>query len=259
MGRRLDGKVAVVTGGASGFGEATARRFCREGASVVVGDVDEKGGRRVVGELVAAGSAAELVLGDVSRLDNALALAETAVRRFGRLDVLVNNAGIALGRGRDTWDSPEDDYDRLIRTNLRSVYACSKAAIPRMLAGGGGSIVNVASIAVFAAVGGAPYGAAKGGMLSYSRHLAAELASRQVRVNCVSPGFMWTPMSSGERLGFTSAQQEARKAQFASYAPMGRVGTVDDIANAIVFLASDEAGFITGQEIIVDGGYQCRA
>jgi NAD(P)-dependent dehydrogenase (short-subunit alcohol dehydrogenase family) len=212
----------------------------------------------VVSEIEAGGAGAGFVVGDISTLGNASRLVEAAVERFGHLDILVNNAGISFGRGKNTWDSPEDDFDRLLRVNLRSVYVCSKAAIPSMLSSGGGAIVNVASIAVFAAVGGAPYGAAKGGVVSYSKHLAIELATRNIRVNCVFPGFMWTPMSTGEREGATPAQQAERKSMFASYNPMGRVGSADDIANAILFLASDEAGYITGQEIIVDGGFQCR-
>lgn len=258
MAGRLEGKSAIVTGGASGFGRATAVRFAREGANVIIGDLDEGAGNVVVSEIEAEGRGAGLVIGDVSTVGNARSLVQAAVERFGRLDVLVNNAGISFGRGTDTWDSSEDDFERLLRVNLRSVYACSKAAIPSILSAGGGAIVNVASIAVFSAVGGAPYGAAKGGVLSYTKHLAIELATRNIRVNCVSPGFMWTPMMSGEREGVSPERQAERRAVFASYSPMRRVGSADDIANAILFLASDEAGYITGQEIIVDGGFQCR-
>ena len=258
MSGRLDGRVAIVTGSASGFGKATAIRFGREGARVIVSDLDAERGRRVVEEIVANGSEAEMVVGDVSTMDTANELARRARARWGRLDILVNNAGISYGRGELTWDMSEERYDHMIKTNLRSVYVCSKGAIPSMLDSGAGSIVNVASIAVTSNVGGAAYGAAKGGMLSFSRHLAAELGPHHVRVNCVSPGFMRTPMSTGEWQGLTGEQTEARMAMFAGYAPLGRAGSVDDIANAILFLASEEASFITGQEIVVDGGWMVR-
>ena len=182
----------------------------------------------------------------------------TATGEFGRLDVLVNNAGIVQGDDRDTWDTTEETWDRLLRVNLRSVYVCSKAAIPVMREARGGSIVNVASIAASVCVGGAAYAAAKGGILSYTRHVARELAARNVRVNCVSPGFMRTPMTTGERLGLDEEAQEARIQGWARLMPTKRLGSVDDIANAIVYLASDEAGYVTGQEIIVDGAYVVR-
>jgi 3-oxoacyl-[acyl-carrier protein] reductase len=153
---------------------------------------------------------------------------------------------------------PEETWDRVLQVNLKSVYACSRAAIPAILDAGGGAIVNVASIAASVCVGGSAYAATKGAILSYSRHVGAELARRGVRVNCVSPGYMRTPMSTGERQGLTEEEQEERIQGFARLVPMKRAGSVDDIANAILFLASDEAAYITGQEIVVDGGYLVR-
>jgi NAD(P)-dependent dehydrogenase (short-subunit alcohol dehydrogenase family) len=255
---RLDGKVAIVTGGASGFGRATALRFGREGARVVVVDLDEPRGGAVVDELRALGAEGRLVVGDVSRLDVAHEAVASAVDDLGRLDVLVNNAGIVQGDDRDTWDTTEDTWDRVVRVNLRSVFVCSKAAIPLMIAAGGGSIVNVASIAASVCTGGAAYAASKGAIVSYTRHTARELARRRVRVNAVSPGFMRTPMTTGEREGLDAAAQEERVAGFAAHLPMKRMGAMDDIADAILFLASDEATYITGQEVIVDGGYVVR-
>jgi len=255
---RLRGKVAIITGGSSGFGRATAIRFAAEGAKVVIADLDERGGEETVDQVAAAGSAAELVVGDVSGLDVARRLVECALARFGGLDVLVNNAGIAQTDERDTWDTPEEVWDRVIRVNLRSIYACSRAAIPAMLEQRQGSVVNVASIAASVSVGGVAYAASKGAIVSYTRHAARELAPRGVRVNCVSPGFMRTPMSTGERRGLTTEQQEARIVGFGARVPMGRAGSVDDIASAILYLASDEAVYVTGQEIVVDGGYLVR-
>jgi NAD(P)-dependent dehydrogenase (short-subunit alcohol dehydrogenase family) len=255
---RLDDKVAIVTGGASGFGRATALRFGREGARVVVVDLDEPRGTAVVDELQSAGSAGALVVGDVSQLEVAREAVRTALDAFGRLDVLVNNAGIVQGDDRDTWDTTEEKWDQVLQVNLRSVFVCSKAAIPVMLEHGGGSIVNVASIAASVCTGGAAYAASKGAILSYTRHTARELARRGVRMNAVSPGFMRTPMTTGEREGLDLDAQEERVAGFASHLPMKRMGAMDDIADAILFLASDEAGYITGQEVIVDGGYVVR-
>jgi NAD(P)-dependent dehydrogenase (short-subunit alcohol dehydrogenase family) len=252
---RLDGKVAIVTGAASGFGRATALRFAREGARVVVADLDEAQGREVVAEL---GDAGRLVVGDVSSAGTADDVVAAARDGFGRLDVLVNNAGIVQGDDRDTWNTTDQKWDRVLQVNLRSVFVCSRAAIPVMLDGDGGSIVNVASIAASVCTGGAAYAASKGAIVSYTRHTARELARRGVRVNAVSPGFMRTPMTTGERDGLDEAAQEERVAGFAAHLPMKRMGAMDDIADAILFLASDEASYITGQEVIVDGGYVVR-
>jgi NAD(P)-dependent dehydrogenase (short-subunit alcohol dehydrogenase family) len=256
---RLEGKVGIVTGSASGFGRATAVRFAEEGARVAVVDVDGAGAAETVERVRRAGSEALRVVEDISTLDGARAAVAAAVERFGGVDVLVNNAGISQREPRrDTWDTDEEIWDRLIRVNLKSVYACSRAAIPRLLERGAGSIVNVASIAASCCVGGSAYAASKGGILSYTRHVSHELAGRGVRVNCVSPGYMRTPMSTGERDGLSPEEQEARMAEFGRLVPMRRAGSTLDIANAIVFLASDESAYVTGQELVVDGGYLVR-
>ena len=255
---RLTGKTAIVTGGGSGFGRATAVRFAAEGARVVIADVDEDGGRETVRLAVAAGSDADVVVGDISTAAGAEQAVVGALDRFGGLDILVNNAGISQTDVRDTWNTSEDTWDRVIQTNLKSVYVCSRAAIPSLIDGGGGAIVNVASIAASVCVGGSAYSATKGAILSYTRHVGAELARHGVRVNAVSPGYMRTPMSTGERHGLSAEEQEARIEGFGRLVPMRRAGSVDDIANAILFLASDEAAYVTGQELVVDGGYLVR-
>lgn len=252
---RLAGKVAIVTGASSGFGRQTAIRFAEEGAKVVLGDIDDDGGSETVELVDRAGGVAEFVAGDVATVDGAEALVERAQSRFTTVDILVNNAGVAASEPRDTWNAPEDTWDHVLRVNLKSVYVCSRAAIPVMLERGSGSIVNVASIAASRAVGGAAYAASKGGVVSYTRLVSRELASRGVRVNCVSPGYMVTPMSTGERMGFSEAQQAERVEMMARRVPMRRMGDVTDIANAVVYLASDEAKYVTGQQLIVDGGY----
>ena len=255
---RLGEKVGIITGGASGFGRATAVRFAEEGARVVVADVDEAGGTETVQLVADAGSEAELVVADVSTADGATATVAAAVDRFGGVDILVNNAGIAQHAIRDTWDCDESVWDRVLEVNLRSVYACTRAAVPRMADRGGGAIVSVASIAASCCVGGAAYAASKGGIVSYTKQVSHELAGRNIRVNCVSPGFMRTPMSTGERAGLTPEQQEAQLEGFARRVPLKRVGAAVDIANAIVYLVSDESSYVTGQELVVDGGYLVR-
>jgi NAD(P)-dependent dehydrogenase (short-subunit alcohol dehydrogenase family) len=256
---RLEGKVGIVTGSASGFGRTTALRLAGEGARVAVVDVDEAKGAETVEQVGKAGGDAVLVVEDIATLAGARAAVAAALDRFGGVDVLVNNAGISQSEpGRDTWDADEEIWDRLIRVNLKSVYACSRAAIPELVARGGGAIVNVASIAASCCVGGSAYAASKGAILSYTRHISHELASRGVRANCVSPGFMRTPMSTGERQGLSDEEQEARIAEFGRRVPMQRCGSTLDIANAIVYLASDESAYVTGQELVVDGGYLVR-
>jgi 3-oxoacyl-[acyl-carrier protein] reductase len=255
---RLADKVGIVTGSASGFGRTTAVRFAEEGARVVVVDLDEARGKETVELVAGAGSQALLVVADVSTLDGARKAIGAAADRFGGVDVLVNNAGISQAQQRDTWDADEEVWDRLIRVDLKSVYTCCRAAIPVLLERGGGSIVNIASIAASCCVGGSAYAAAKGGMLSYTRHVSRELADRRIRVNCVSPGFMRTPMSTGERYGLSPEQQDVRIAELGNRVPMRHCGSTLDIANAIVYLASDESAYVTGQEIVVDGGYLVR-
>ena len=255
---RLDGKIAIVTGASSGFGRATAVRFAEEGAVLVLADIDDVGGDETVALVGKAGSDAELVVADIATMEGARAVVERAVERFGGVDVLVNNAGISQHEPSDTWDMAEETWDRVLRVNLKSVYLCSKVTIPELLRHGRGSIVNVASIAASSAVGGAAYAAAKGGILSFTRMVSRELAARGVRMNCVSPGYMRTPMSTGERQGLSAEEQDARIESFGRLVPMRHAGSVVDIANAILYLACDESGYVTGQEVVVDGGYLVR-
>jgi 3-oxoacyl-[acyl-carrier protein] reductase len=256
--RRLEGRTAIVTGsGSAGFGRAIAVRVAQEGADVVVADLDDAGGKETVRQVEELGNAAHLVVGDISTETGARALVTEATEWFGRVDILVNNAGIAPPEPVDSWNAPESSWDRVIQINLKSVYLCARASIPLMIEQGGGSIVNIASIAATRACSGASYAAAKAGMLGYTHQVAPELASRNVRVNCVSPGFMRTPMSTGERQGLDPAAQEAQLRQMGSHVPMRRMGGVDDIAAAVAYLASDDAAYVTGQEIVVDGGFLC--
>jgi len=255
---RFREKVVIVTGSASGFGRTTAARFGEEGAQVVIADVDEAGAHETAALVTGAGATAEVVIGDISTWAGASALVEQTVARFGGVDVLVNNAGIAQFDTTGSWDCTEEVWDRLIQVDLKSVFLCSKLAIPAMRERGRGAIVNISSIAASVSIGGAAYAAAKGGIVSYTRHAAPELAPLGIRMNCVAPGFMRTPMATGERHGLTPEEQEVRLAGMGKLVPMGHTGSTMDIAEAVLFLASDEAGYITGQELVVDGGYLVR-
>jgi NAD(P)-dependent dehydrogenase (short-subunit alcohol dehydrogenase family) len=248
--------VAVVTGASSGFGRATALRLASEGAHVLVADLDEDGGHETVGLVGQIGGLSELVVCDVGTAGGAEAMTRAALARFGGLDILVNNAGIRPeGETGRSWDVAEEGWDRVIRVNLKSIYLCSRQAIPLMIAKGKGAIVNVASIAATRTVSAASYAAAKAGILGYTLQVATELAPLGVRVNAVSPGFMLTPMASRGRPGADPAVVAANLAAYGAKAPMGRMGSSEDVAAAIAYLASDDAGYVTGTELIVDGGY----
>lgn len=254
----LRGRIAIVTGASSGFGRSTALRMSEQGAGVVLVDVDVAGGARALDELRTRGGEGEFVEADIGTAEGARHAVGTAVARFGGVDVLVNNAGVRQGQPGSTWDCDEDEWDHVLQVNLKSVYLCTRAVVPIMTERGGGSIVNVASIAVHMAVGGVAYAASKGGIASFSKHTAYELAPRQIRVNYVCPGFMRTPMSTGQREGATAEEQEAWVQARTPLVPLGRVGAPEDIAAAICFLAGDAARYITGQEIVVDGGVLVR-
>jgi NAD(P)-dependent dehydrogenase (short-subunit alcohol dehydrogenase family) len=254
--RRLDGRIAIVTGGSSGFGRATAVRLASEGAKILVADLDEPNGQETLGLVGQVGGESDLFVGDIATPEGAAAMYDRTLERFGTVDILVNNAGIEpQGEAGRTWDMSEESWDRVIRVNLKSIYLCSRAVIPTMIAKGKGSIVNVASIAASRTCSSAAYAAAKSGILGYSLQVATELGPHNVRVNSVSPGFMITPMSTGERRGFTPEQIRARLEELGRKAPMLRMGEPEDIAAAIAYLASDDAKYVTGKELIVDGGF----
>ena len=249
---RFRGKVALVTGGASGFGEAIARRFALEGASVVVADVDENRGKSVAASIEAAEGRALFVRADVSRSQDVRSMVAATCEAFGGLDVLVNNAGFSH-RTMPMWELPEEDYDRVFATNTKGVYLGVKYAVPVLRERGGGSIVNTASIgAVAPRPGVTVYNATKGAVVTMTRGLAVELARFNIRVNAVNPVAADTPFMKGA-IGVERLPEEIRKTLIAGI-PLGRLTEPSDVAAAVLFLASDDAAFLTGVCLDVDGG-----
>ena len=246
MAGRLDGKVAVITGGCSGIGLATVRRFAEEGAKVVIGDLDEVNGPRIADEV-----GGTFVRVDVVSKEDVDALFRTAKETYGSVDIAFNNAGISPPEDDSILDTDLDAWRRVQEVNLTSVYLCCKAALPYMLEQGKGSIINTAS---FVAVMGAAtsqisYSASKGGVLSMSRELGVQFARQGVRVNALCPGPVNTPL-----LQELFATDEERAARRLVHVPMGRFGEPEEMANAVLFLASDESSFITASTFLVDGG-----
>lgn len=254
---RLDGKVAIVTGGAVGIGAATCIMMAREGAKVAVTDVQDEAGRRVVEQIEKAGGTARYWHLDVSSEQEVEAVYEDVVRTFGSLTTVVANAGIA-GTTEPTDSVSLEDWERVMAINVRGVFLCTKHAIKYLREAGGGSIVNLSSIyGIVSAPDIPPYHASKGAVRLMSKTDALLYAEEGIRVNSVHPGYIWTPLVAdlGKSLGFT---EEAFKKELGAKHPVGSVGEPDDIAAGIVYLASDEAKFVTGSELVIDGGYTAR-
>jgi len=248
---RLRDKVAVITGAASGIGRATALLFAREGARVVVADIQEAEGRAAVEAIEASGGRATFVRCDVGRSVEVRALFAAARAAYGGLDVLFANAGIPGFATRLT-ETSEARWRRILDVNLTGVFLCLKHGIPRLCEAGGGSAILTASIGGLAAFpGSAAYSAAKGGIIALARTAAIEYADRGVRVNAICPGYIHTPLT-GRNL--PPAARAALVAKLAGDAPLGRMGTPEDVARLALFLASDESAYVTGLAIPVDGG-----
>ena len=255
MGKRLDGKVAIVTGGASGIGAATSRLFAREGArGVVIADVNETAGTALQAELAREGGSAVFRLLDVTHEAQWIETIAAAVAQYGRLDVLVNNAGRGGPISRPIVEqTTEEAWDLMLATNAKGVFLGTKHAIPAMRRSGGGSVINV--ISVYALVGsplGTAYSASKGAARAFTRTAAVQYASEGIRVNSVFPGFVETPMTRD-----LHAQPGVREERTA-LTPLGRLAQPEDIAWGILYLASDEAAYITGTELVIDGGVTAR-
>lgn len=248
---RFTGKVAIVTGGASGIGKATARRLGVEGCRVLIADVAANG-PQVAEEMVAEGLDVIFQEADVSQESQVAALVETVLKKWQRLDVMVANAGIG-GRGLAD-ETRQDDWERVMGINLTGVFLCTKHAVPAMRRTGGGAIVNTASVMGLVAPRGAvPYASTKGAVVNMTRATAVDYARENIRINAVCPGHLEAPTS----LGGAAARAMDNRELLDRY-PMGRLGKPEDVANAIAFLASEEAAFITGISLVVDGGYSAQ-
>ena len=255
---RVKDKVAIVTGGALGIGRASCFLLSREGARVAVTDVLDDQGRKTASEIQNAGGTAEYWHLDVSNEADVTRVSAEVNRRFGRIDVLVNNAGIS-GVNRPTHEVTESEWDALMAINVKGVFFCTKHVIPYMKEGGrGGSIINLSSI--YGIVGGGdvpPYHASKGAVRMMAKNDALIYALDRIRVNSVHPGFIWTPMVEKFAADLPGGVDAVRK-QFDSKHPLGHIGEPDDIGWAIVYLASEESKFVTGTELVVDGGYTAQ-
>ena len=248
---RLEGKGALISGGARGMGAEEARIFAREGAKVVIGDISEDEGKAVEAQISEAGGQALFVRLDVTQESDWTSAVDQAVSRFGKLDVLVNNAGISSRAFTD--DIGIDAWDKIMEVNSKGVFLGTRAAVPKMLEAGGGSIINISSImGLVGSAGGHPaYNASKGAVRIFSKAMAVRHGKDNIRVNSVHPGFM-PPMASG-----IAYDQEQRRGSL-EQTPLGREGRIEEVANAVLFLASDEASYITGAELAVDGGFTAK-
>lgn len=246
---QFEGKVALVTGAASGIGRATAEAFAREGAKTVVSDVSADAAQETVERIRFAGGTADVILADVASAREVEAMVRHAVDVYGRLDCAFNNAGIE-GDMADTVGCTEANWDRTLSINLKGVWLCMKYEIPAMLRHGGGVIVNCASVAGLVGFRNLPaYCASKGGIVELTRTTALEYADAGIRVDAVCPGVIRTPMVDRILAGAPEAE-----AQFTALEPVGRMGTPEEIAESVLWLCSDRASFVTGHALVVDGG-----
>ena len=248
------GRTAVVTGGSSGIGRAAAILLAQYGARVVVADVDTRAGQETVGEIRKSGREAIFVRSNVSRAPDANRLMATAAGKFGSIDILFNNAGIP--GPHSITDTTEEEWDRVLGVNLKGVFLCSKYAIPHMMKKGRGAIVNTASaVGLIGSAGQASYCASKGGVVILTKAMALDCAGLGIRVNCVCPGFVETPMVERFLAGIDSSERSEVTESLKKLHPLGRFAKPEEIAYAVLYLASDEASFVTGCAFPVDGGW----
>lgn len=254
---RVRDKVAIITGAALGIGRATALLLAKEGAKVALVDMRDAEGKEVAKQITTEGGMAEYWHLDVAREAEVRSVFADIVKRFGRIDVLVNNAGIA-GANKPTHEITEEEWDKVQSVNVKGVFLCTKHAIPYLRQTGAGSIINLSSI--YGLVGAAdvpPYHASKGAVRLMTKTDALLYAKDNIRINSVHPGYIWTPMVEGVGGEFAEGMEAFRR-QIAALHPLGHIGEPDDIAYGILYLASNESKFVTGSELVIDGGYTAQ-
>ncbi len=250
----LDGRVGLVTGAASGIGRAVAEALATEGAALLLVDVDPRGARETLDRIQARGGQARVHRADVRRPEEVRAAVTAAITAFGGLDILHSNVGIDYYRPLD--ETPEEDVDLIVQTNLRSMILFARAAIPEMKRRGGGSIVFTSSVqALIGPPNSSLYAACKAALLGFARTLSLEVGPHRIRVNCVLPGTIDTRMLQAALTAMNLEQRGAFLEQIARANPLGRIGRPEEVARAVLFLLSDDASYITGTGLLVDGGY----
>jgi NAD(P)-dependent dehydrogenase (short-subunit alcohol dehydrogenase family) len=248
---KLKGKVAIVTGGASGIGEATAKLMAKEQAKVAIVDIDVENGKRVAGEINKLGGTASYWQADVSHENEIEKTFAGIYKKYGQLNILVNDAGVA-GVAKPSHETTVEEWNEVMNTNLKGPFFCVKNAVPYMKKSGGGSVVNISSIMGMLGGPGPVYNASKGGLRILTKADALIYAKDNIRFNSIHPGYINTPLSR-KLASESKSAQKAIKAE-TSAIPLGRMGLPEDIANGILFLASDDASYITGSELVIDGG-----
>ena len=254
--KRLENKVAVVTGGSLGIGRATCQILANEGAKLAVTDILDSEGKALIQEIKASGGVAQYWHLDVSKEEEVRDVLADIHRTFGRIDILVNNAGIA-GASKPTHELTEKEWDQVMSVNVKGVFFCTKHAVPYIKKAGGGSIVNLSSIyGIISAPDVPPYHASKGAVTLMTKTDALLYAKDKIRVNSIHPGFIWTPMVEN----YLASQGDVKQGlkYLDSLHPLGHIGQPEDIAYGVLYLASDESRFVTGSELVIDGGYTAR-
>jgi NAD(P)-dependent dehydrogenase (short-subunit alcohol dehydrogenase family) len=247
----FEAKTAIVTGAGQGIGQAIAEAFVREGANVVIAEINAASGSQVAQRLTQSGARVLFVQTDVSKEDSVKSMVREAVARFGAVHALCNNAALEIAK--DLRDMEAEEWDRVLSVNLRSIYMCTRALLPHFIAAGGGSVVNISSVQALASTGRvAAYTAAKGGMLSMTRDLAQDFGKFNIRVNAICPGCIDTPMQERALARLPNPNQALTA--LCDSIPMRRTGKPKEIAEAVLFLSSSRASYITGATLVVDGG-----